>query len=161
MNSDYSTFFNEPQQSSSEGFDEEASRIASISKKKNYCGLQDDSRKKSKKKHWKPHENKKYVDFLRNHMELFEKNREDKRLMKINILMSNHVKSKNSTQCRSHHQKMLAHYKTIENIILCLCADSQQEELKVDAKSQPESVPVDLEEDLIEEIEESSQEATG
>ena len=101
-------------------------KTVSFIKKKNYQGLQDDSRKKSKKKHWKPQENKRYVDFLRNNMEIFEKNREDKRLMKINILMSGHVKSKNSTQCRSHHQKMLAHYKSVQNIIKCVCADQEQ-----------------------------------
>lgn len=113
MNSDLSNTYEETLLSSSEEILFDNVKIAVSTKKKNYCGLQDDSRKKSKKKHWKPHENKKYVEFLRENMSLFEKNREDKRLMKINILMSNHVKSKNSTQCRSHHQKMLAHYKTI------------------------------------------------
>jgi hypothetical protein len=83
------------------------------------------------------------VDFLRNNMEIFEKNREDKRLMKINILMSNHVKSKNSTQCRSHHQKMLVHYKTIQNIIRCLCAD--QEQNKNELKIEQEAVPLLIE----------------
>lgn len=57
--------------SSSEDFSTEPVRIVTNSKKKNYCGLQDDSRKKSKKKHWKPHENKKYVEFLRENMTLF------------------------------------------------------------------------------------------
>jgi hypothetical protein len=74
------------------------------------------------------------VEFLRNNMEIFEKNREYKRLMKINILMSEHVKSKNSTQCRSHHQKMLAHYKSIENIIQCLCSEESEDQKKVEMK---------------------------
>jgi hypothetical protein len=138
--------------SSSDDFSTEMVRIGS-SKKKSYCGLQDDSRKKSKKKHWKAHENRKYVEFLRNNMSLFERNREDKRLMRINILMSNHVRSKNSTQCRSHHQKMLAHYKTIDNIILRLCADDHHGLNEVPCAQ--EAVPVGLEqEELVEEFEE-------
>ena len=40
--------------------------------------------------------------------------------MKINMMMSKSVRTKNATQCRSHHQKMLMHYRTIENIILFL-----------------------------------------
>lgn len=40
--------------------------------------------------------------------------------MKINMMMSKSVRTKNATQCRSHHQKMLMHYKTIDNIILSL-----------------------------------------
>lgn len=76
-------------------------------------------------------------------MEIFEKNREDKRLMKINILMSEHVKSKNSTQCRSHHQKMLAHYKTIQNIIRCLSYEEPEDQKKVEVKiEQQTAVPV-------------------
>jgi hypothetical protein len=117
--------------------------------KKNYRGLQKDSRRKSKRRHWKLHENQKYVCFLRENMELFEKNREDKRLMKINILMSNHVRSKNSIQCRSHHQKMLAHYKTIQNIIDSLCADCELEERKVVGKEE-EVAPVSVEEETAE-----------
>ena len=32
-------------------------------------------------------------------------------------MMSNFVKTKSSTQCRSHHQKMELHYKSIAGII--------------------------------------------
>jgi predicted nucleic acid binding AN1-type Zn finger protein len=90
------------------------------------CNLQD-RKKTSKKKHWKPLENMRYVAFLSENKELFEKDREDKRILKINILMSKYVKSKNSTQCRSHHQKMLVHYKNIDNIILYLCSQPEEE----------------------------------
>ncbi len=37
--------------------------------------------------------------------------------MKINLMMSNFIKTKTSTQCRSHHQKMEVHYKSIAGII--------------------------------------------
>lgn len=37
--------------------------------------------------------------------------------MKINVVMSKCIRSKNSTQCRSHHQKMLLSYKSIKGII--------------------------------------------
>jgi hypothetical protein len=86
-------------------------------KKDKIVGFQDEKRKRARKKHWKPVENQRYVEFLRRNTDLFEKNREDKRLMKINLLMSKFVKSKTSTQCRSHHQKMLLHYGSIQAII--------------------------------------------
>ena len=37
--------------------------------------------------------------------------------MKINVLMSQHVKSRSSDQCRSHHQKMKKNHSDLLSII--------------------------------------------
>ena len=44
------------------------------------------------------------------------------------MMMSKTVRTKNATQCRSHHQKMLMHYKTIDNIILSLREESTDQQ---------------------------------
>ena len=87
-----------------------------------------DHRKKSLKKHWKTHENKRYIEFLLNYGELWEQDRESKRQLKVNKKMSEFIKTKNSTQCRSHHQKMMQHYGNIEGIILGLTNELDQQE---------------------------------
>lgn len=43
-------------------------------------------------------------------------------------MMSKTVRTKNATQCRSHHQKMLMHYKTIDNIILSLGEEKTEQQ---------------------------------
>ena len=50
-------------------------------------------------------------------------NLKEKRTEKINVKMSSEIKGKTSAQCRSHHQKMIKHYKTIEGIIAGLQID--------------------------------------
>lgn len=37
--------------------------------------------------------------------------------MKINVLMSQWVKTRSPDQCRSHHQKMIKYHRDITNII--------------------------------------------
>jgi len=37
--------------------------------------------------------------------------------MKINVLMSQEVKTRSPDQCRSHHQKMMHYHHSIPNII--------------------------------------------
>lgn len=118
------------------------SKATSIFEVKPASRLQD-LKKNSKKKHWKPHENQKYIAFLKENKNLFEKDREDKRLMKINMMMSKSVRTKNATQCRSHHQKMLVHYKTIENIILFL-GDEKPEQLEDEGESLLESTGAEM-----------------
>lgn len=115
----------------------------SFTLEKRLAGRLQDLKKSSKKKHWKAHENQKYIEFLKENKDLFEKDREDKRLMKINIMMSKSVRTKNATQCRSHHQKMLVHYKTIENIILFL-GEEKSEQHENEGESVQESTGVEM-----------------
>jgi hypothetical protein len=37
--------------------------------------------------------------------------------MKVNVQMSKFIQTRNSTQCHTHHQKMIEKYGTIEGII--------------------------------------------
>jgi len=48
---------------------------------------------------------------------LFELNVEEKRRLKVNVKMSQAVKSRTPIQCHSHHQKMLKKYGSICGII--------------------------------------------
>lgn len=55
-------------------------------------------------KRWTKEENELYTRFILDHAELL-KDPSVKRAKKIFILMSNFIKTKNPSQCRSHHQK--------------------------------------------------------
>jgi hypothetical protein len=66
---------------------------------------------------WTVSENIKYKEFLLNNIELFLKNREERKVLKINVLMSRHIKTRNSRQCRSHHQKMLGYYGDLLSLV--------------------------------------------
>lgn len=97
----------------------EAKKKVKTSRKSKKADKEEKS-KRGRKKHWKSAENMRYVEFLRTNEELFTLGREDKRLMRINILMSKFVRTKTSTQCRSHHQKMVKHYGTIAETVAAL-----------------------------------------
>jgi hypothetical protein len=57
------------------------------------------------------------MEFLMSNYSLFSKSNNDRRLIKINVMMSRAVKSRSSDQCRSHHQKMMKFHKDIPSII--------------------------------------------
>jgi hypothetical protein len=40
-----------------------------------------------------------------------------KKKLKVNVLMSRFVQSRNSTQCHTHHQKMIENYTSVPGII--------------------------------------------
>lgn len=61
---------------------------------------------------------------------MFEMNLAQKKNLKINVMMSKKVKTRNSYQCRSHHQKMIKKYGTIQNLISYMTS-----ELEVSAKT--------------------------
>lgn len=42
---------------------------------------------------------------------------EDRKKIRINVIMSHFIQSKNPEQCRSHHQKMVLKHGSIQNII--------------------------------------------
>ena len=46
-----------------------------------------------------------------------KKSLQERKAAKINVRMSQFLKTRTANQCRSHHQKMLKHYGTIEAII--------------------------------------------
>lgn len=66
---------------------------------------------------WNHKENMVYLHFLREFGNLFESDWHRRKSLKINVLMSEHVKTRSPLQCRSHHQKMMKFHKDIPHII--------------------------------------------
>lgn len=66
---------------------------------------------------WSLEENIRYKTFLRNNQNLFELTLKKRKEIKINIKMSRFVKTRTSSQCRSHHQKMLIYHGSNQAII--------------------------------------------
>ena len=62
-------------------------------------------------------EQKRYIDFLLENLDSFELSASDRRMMGINSKMSRAIKSRDTNQCRSHHQKMLTKFGSIERTI--------------------------------------------
>lgn len=96
--------------------------------------------------------------FLEAHNWLFERSNSDRRLLKINVLMSLWVKTRSPDQCRSHHQKMMKYHSDIPNIIAHIrtCMDEtkirglikmEHEEVKMEDGGEEDSVRVKVEEE--------------
>lgn len=73
-------------------------------------------KKKGWKGKWSGKEEVKYIQFLKDNLSIME-DKESRIKSKIFIKMSKKVRSRNSDQCRSHHQKLVEYYETAENII--------------------------------------------
>lgn len=65
---------------------------------------------------WNMHENLSYIQFLDEHKDKLYC-QFDRRSSKVFFHMSRYVKTRNAEQCRTHHQKMVQGYKTIDGII--------------------------------------------
>ena len=76
---------------------------------------------------WTPLENKRYSEFLSQNQSLFCLSLEERKKVAIHSQMSQAIKSRTSLQCRSHHQKMLKKYGSIENIVTLLLTYPQEE----------------------------------
>jgi hypothetical protein len=48
---------------------------------------------------------------------LFEMGKKERKEIKINVLMSKLIVTRNPDQCRSHHQKMMKYHNSIPEII--------------------------------------------
>ena len=96
--------------------------------------------KKSKegKSHWGPVETQRYIDFLVRNREIFLLPLQKKKDIKIYVLMSKHLKVRDSLQCRSHHQKMLIKEKSIDGIIEKYYSEHQIESESKQMESQHE-----------------------
>ncbi len=66
---------------------------------------------------WTLQENMKYVRFLQENREIFTSTKENRRLLKINKMISQSIGTRSPDQCRSHHQKMVKYHESIEGII--------------------------------------------
>lgn len=65
---------------------------------------------------WDEDENRKYREFIELNTEILE-NREERREKKVFLRLSEYVETRDANQCRSHHQKMIQKYKSIEKIL--------------------------------------------
>lgn len=79
--------------------------------------VQTTTRKQYSKSHWSEDENDKYVEFLLKFKSVLEGGKKNRRKWHLNRMMSKAISSRSHEQCRSHHQKMIKHYRTIEGII--------------------------------------------
>ena len=66
---------------------------------------------------WSLEENLKYKSFLENNLQLFQTGAAVRRLVKVNVMISQEVGTRSSDQCRSHHQKMMKYHRTVPNVI--------------------------------------------
>ena len=57
------------------------------------------------------------MNFLLEKGQLFDSNSIQRKAIKINVQMSEAIKTRSPDQCRSHHQKMMKHHKDIPRII--------------------------------------------
>jgi hypothetical protein len=57
------------------------------------------------------------VNFLATRRALFDMSVNERKCRGVHTKMSKVIKSRTSCQCRSHHQKMLVKYGTIDNVL--------------------------------------------
>lgn len=67
--------------------------------------------------HWNEEENDKYVTFLTKFKSVIEGGKKNRRKWHLNRMMSKAIITRSHEQCRSHHQKMMKHYSTIDGIL--------------------------------------------
>lgn len=66
---------------------------------------------------WTLAQNTAYKQFLMGNSKLFDQDRQGRKILKINVMMSRLIKSRSADQCRSHHQKMMKYHRSIPQII--------------------------------------------
>ena len=66
---------------------------------------------------WTYTQQQRYIKFLQLNHHLFDLSLEERRSLKVNKLMSHFVKTRDCLQCRSHHQKMIQKFGSIQGII--------------------------------------------
>ena len=97
--------------------------ISGVEKNKKGCGFG-----------WTPLENKRYQEFLSQNQSLFCLSLEEKKRLAIHSQMSQTIKSRTSLQCRSHHQKMIKKYGSVDKIIALLSTTLQEKDEKMNEK---------------------------
>lgn len=68
-------------------------------------------------------ENKRYVEFLTSMRWLFDLTTEEKRCIGINKMMSDYIRTRDSIQCHSHHQKIVKKYGSIDDAVRQMAAE--------------------------------------
>lgn len=66
---------------------------------------------------WRKAEKKRYLLFLKDNRHLFALSKAERKIIKINVLMSRAIKSRTPAKCHSFHQKMIKKHGSIDHII--------------------------------------------
>jgi hypothetical protein len=66
---------------------------------------------------WNYTENKQYLKFLMSNKHVFALPLQEKKKLKVNVMLSKRIPTRLSTQCHSHHQKMVIKFGSVDNII--------------------------------------------
>ena len=75
-------------------------------------------RKNRKLYHWSLNQTLKYLNFLKLNSGLWKLSLKERKAQGVMIQISHYLKkSKTPAQCRTHHQKMLARYGSMDNLI--------------------------------------------
>lgn len=88
----------------------------------------------SRGKSWTYEENQQYILFLEENKKSFD-DEQTRRFSKIFLEMSLNMLNKSPEQCRTHHQKALRKYKSIDRIISFILSDTEQ---RIEKQRQPE-----------------------
>lgn len=89
-------------------------------------------RGKAVKNAWNKAEKRRYVGFLKKNKRLFALAPEQRKELKINVLMSRAVRTRSPAKCHSFHQKMIIKYSSVD-LILANFAQQLTKRTPVDA----------------------------
>lgn len=81
---------------------------------------------------------------------VFELSLLEKKRLKVNVMLSKKIPSRTSTQCHSHHQKMVLKYGSIDNIICELnrVYNLEYPKVKQSQQKQEETIRTELTDEL-------------
>jgi len=101
---------------------EEEKNVLKLVKKPGKSGLKSESEedyfhRPKTSYHWTHIEQKKYVNYIAEHKKIFELPLKDKKAKGIHQKMSKYMQTRTSIQCRSHHQKMLSKFGSLDAIV--------------------------------------------
>ena len=64
----------------------------------------------------------------------------ERKSLKIHFLMSQHIKTRNPKQCRSHHQKMTKAHGSLESIVAFIEGLAKEQQEKVQDRLQAQAI---------------------
>jgi hypothetical protein len=73
--------------------------------------------KKASNYNWTDLENNRYMQALKQYASILCLSPQERRVKKVNLLLSRKVRTRSPLQCHSHHQKMMAKYGSLEKVI--------------------------------------------
>lgn len=79
---------------------------------------------------WSIKDNIKYITFLKNVIQHFESEK-TRRAFKVFKVLADYLGTKTQAQCKSHHQKMIKQYSTIDTIIQKVITRAEKKNIDV------------------------------